>query len=629
MGIRDRLRPPVFADEEATRVAAILHRLTLLVIAVLVAAFVLRALTIGLVGQWIAHPILVAFLVVVLLVLRRSVVGAGALLVLTLIGLGGVGALASGGLRSPSLMVMPVALLVAGLFGRTRVVLVAAGAWLLAVLVLAAVELSAGVPAPILPHTAASVLAGHITMLTLFTLSVAMMVGSLRGALDHARENERRATRSAEAAEAARRFTDDVIASMAECVIVLDERAQIRSVNAAAEHLLGYRGGELIGRPFDVVLIEDRTAPVALVSSAQVHSERLYRTKSGEAVPVRFSNAILHGEGGTIAGIVCVAGDIRRDKEIERNLREAKELAEEASEAKSRFLANMSHELRTPLNAVIGYTELLLDEAEERGLTRSVDELRRIQGAGKHLLGLISDILDLSKIEAGKMELHLETFDVADMIEGVLAIVRPQAERKGLRLRVKLPERIGYIHADQTKIRQILINLLGNAVKFTESGEIVFNVRQGMRDGQLWIQFLVTDTGIGMSQSQVQRLFQAFSQPDAKVARRFGGTGLGLALSRVFAEMMGGSIAVRSELGRGSNFRVELPYLDPTMISTSGTARPDLVARALGIADVRALLPESALRAKDAHRSGWAGLLAWWPESALADFGYRLGPASR
>ncbi|MCA9661987.1 MAG: histidine kinase, partial [Myxococcales bacterium] len=248
------------------------------------------------------------------------------------------------------------------------------------------------------------------------------------------------------------------------------------------------------------------------------------------------------------------------------------------------------------LNAVIGYTELLIDEADERGFADSVADLQRIQGSGKHLLGLISDILDLSKVEAGKMELHLETFDVNDMVASVLDSVRPMVERKGLKLAVEIPGELGFVHADQTKIRQILINLLGNAAKFTERGEVRFAVRRGVRDEQLWVQFLVSDTGIGMSSSQVSRLFQAFSQPDAKVARRYGGTGLGLALSRVFAEMMGGSVTVRSTPGKGSAFKVELPYLDPTMVSTSGYARPELVARGLGIDDPASLLPPQPRR---------------------------------
>ncbi|MEZ4454786.1 MAG: ATP-binding protein [Nannocystaceae bacterium] len=593
MGIRDLLRPPVFADEEATRVARILHTGLLLVIGVLAASLTIRLITLGAVGQWVAYPILIVIFGVDLLILRRHVALAGAIFLITVLSLGIFGAYASGGVRSPTMNFMPLALLVAAILGR-RALWAGTAACVAGVVLLLVLEVLGRIPPPLAPLTLGSTVSGHITVLVLFTLCASLLIGSLRDALSQARDNERRATVSAEEAERARRTTDDVIDSMIESVIVLDERARIRSVNGAAQQLLGYTALELIGLPFDAVLIEDRTASAALLSSAMVHSERVYRTKSGESVPVRFSNAILRGEGGTIAGIVCVASDIRRAKEIERSLRQAKELAEEASEAKSRFLANMSHELRTPLNAVIGYTELLIDEADERGLQRSRGDLERIQSAGKHLLGLISDILDLSKIEAGKMELHLETFDVADMIEGVLATVRPQAEHKALALRIKVPEKLGFIHADQTKIRQILINLLGNAVKFTETGEVIFTVRQGMREGQLWIQFLVSDTGIGMSESQIQRLFQAFSQPDAKVARRFGGTGLGLALSRVFAEMMGGTIAVHSEMGRGSNFRVDLPYLDPTLISSSGTARPDLVARALGLPDVGALLPEPA-----------------------------------
>jgi signal transduction histidine kinase len=212
---------------------------------------------------------------------------------------------------------------------------------------------------------------------------------------------------------------------------------------------------------------------------------------------------------------------------------------------------------------------MLMEEADERGLQRSLDELRKIQFAGKHLLGLISDILDLSKIEAGRMDVHLETFDVADMVEAVLGTIRPLADRGGNRIVVVCPPSIGFVHADLTKTRQILLNLLSNAVKFTDRGEVRLTASKTLLGGVPAIQFIVADTGIGMTQQQVARLFQAFTQGDSATSRRFGGTGLGLAISKAFCDMLGGTIDVKSQLGVGTTFTVRLPYTDPHELSLS------------------------------------------------------------
>ena len=226
-----------------------------------------------------------------------------------------------------------------------------------------------------------------------------------------------------------------------------------------------------------------------------------------------------------------------------------------ASQHKSDFLANMSHELRTPLNAVIGYSEMLQEEAEDLGETAFLPDLQRINSAGKHLLGLINDILDLSKIEAGRMDLFLETFDVADLVRDVASIVQPLVEKNGNTLVVTCPDDVGAMQADQTKVRQTLFNLLSNASKFTEQGRIELRVTRD--EGQAT--FAVSDTGIGMTQAQLGKLFEAFSQAEAGTSRRYGGTGLGLVISRHFCQMMGGDIAVESAPGVGSTFTVTLP----------------------------------------------------------------------
>ena len=232
---------------------------------------------------------------------------------------------------------------------------------------------------------------------------------------------------------------------------------------------------------------------------------------------------------------------------------------EAADRHKSEFLANMSHELRTPLNAIIGYSEMLQEDAADLGAEQFTDDLKRINAAGKHLLELINAVLDLSKIEAGKMELYLETFDVAGLVRDIVAVIQPLAARNTNRLDLHCPDGIGAMRADLTKVRQALFNLLSNACKFTNRGTVSLAIAREARDGRDWIIFSVSDTGIGMTPDQIARLFEAFSQADAATTRKYGGTGLGLALSRRLCRMMGGDVTVESEAGRGSTFTVRLP----------------------------------------------------------------------
>ena len=227
----------------------------------------------------------------------------------------------------------------------------------------------------------------------------------------------------------------------------------------------------------------------------------------------------------------------------------------EASQHKSQFLANMSHELRTPLNAIIGVSEMLREDAE--ALKQDTEPLDRVLGAGRHLLALINDILDLSKIEAGRMELHLESFALAPLIDGVIKTIEPLAAKNANRVAVHCDTAIGAMHGDQMRLRQALLNLMSNANKFTERGTISIDARQGQEDGSISIS--VADTGIGMTPEQMGKLFQEFSQADASTTRKYGGTGLGLAISKRFCQMMGGDITVASEPGKGSVFTVRLP----------------------------------------------------------------------
>jgi signal transduction histidine kinase len=242
----------------------------------------------------------------------------------------------------------------------------------------------------------------------------------------------------------------------------------------------------------------------------------------------------------------------------ETRLRVAKAAAEEADKAKSQFMANMSHELRTPLNAIIGYSEMLQEVCADDGKDDYVPDLQKIHWAGKHLLALINDILDLSKIEAGKMDLFLEDFKVADVIKEVTSTVQPLVQKNTNTLEVVGAD-AGGMHADVTRVRQCLFNLLSNASKFTQKGKITLNVVRDKQGDREWVHLAVTDTGIGMTKEQMEKLFQAFSQADASTTRKYGGTGLGLVISKRFCQMMGGDITVTSEPEKGSTFTMHVP----------------------------------------------------------------------
>jgi PAS domain S-box-containing protein len=277
-----------------------------------------------------------------------------------------------------------------------------------------------------------------------------------------------------------------------------------------------------------------------------------YRWFLSRAVPIR-------DDYGNIARWFGTNTDVTDQRRIEERLAEAKAEAEAANQAKSQFLANMSHELRTPLNAVIGYSEMLREDAEDAGATAMLPDLDRIHRAGRTLLSLVNDVLDLSKIEAGKMDLYLEEFALADVAEDVAATVRPLMDKGGNRLELDLAPDLGTMHGDLTKVRQILLNLLSNAAKFTQAGTVTLSVRRERKDGRDAVRLQVKDTGIGMTGEQLGRLFQAFSQADESTTRNYGGTGLGLALSRKLARMMSGDIQVASMPNKGSTFTAVLP----------------------------------------------------------------------
>ena len=255
-------------------------------------------------------------------------------------------------------------------------------------------------------------------------------------------------------------------------------------------------------------------------------------------------------------GVVAIYADITELKHHEAELAEARDAADAANQTKSTFLANMSHELRTPLNAIIGYSEILQEDAADKGDKAAIDDLQQIEGAGRHLLGLINNILDLSKIEAGKMDVFIEPIDIQAMVTEVLSIVRPLADKSENVVEVVCPADIGSFRSDQTKVKQCLLNLMSNANKFTDKGTLTLAVAH---EGGSQVCFRVSDTGVGMTQEQLGRLFEAFSQADASTTKRFGGTGLGLAITKRFCTMLGGDVTVESTPGKGTTFIIRLP----------------------------------------------------------------------
>jgi PAS domain S-box-containing protein len=338
------------------------------------------------------------------------------------------------------------------------------------------------------------------------------------------------------------------------------------SVNRSMETLMGRSRDEVVGHHYRLV---------ATPNSLTQWDERTRRSLAGERLPRIFETELQHKDGrvvlieartgfmrdnqGIPIGFEGTYRDITARKQAEIALRQAKEAAEAASRAKSQFLANMSHELRTPLNAIIGYSEMLCEEAVDLRQDAFVPDLQKIYQAGRHLLALINDILDLSKVEAGKMDLYMESFDITTMIDDVVKMVGPLVRQNVNTLLVQETRDLGGMVADLTKVRQVLFNILSNACKFTTHGTITLDVRRETAHAAAWVVFRIADTGVGMTPQQMAQLFQPFSQADASTTRKYGGTGLGLAISQRFCQMMGGCILVESELGVGSTFTIRLP----------------------------------------------------------------------
>ncbi len=354
--------------------------------------------------------------------------------------------------------------------------------------------------------------------------------------------------------------------SAANAVVITDTQGVIRWVNPAFTRLTGYTAEEAVGQ-----------SPRILKSG--MHTDEFYRdlwetieagrTWSGEMVNRRKDGSLylehmtiapVRDARGKVTDYIAIKEDITERHRLLEELQRARQEAEAANQAKSQFLANMSHEFRTPLTAIIGYSELLEEDARDLGYTDLLPDMQKIRAAGEHLSSLVDAVLDLAKIEAGYMKLDLHTFPVDGMLRTVIAAVDPLFIKNGNRLEVETQPRLGEMTADPTKTRQILINLLGNANKFTRRGTVTLRARRFEDEmGRAWLEFQVQDTGIGMTAEELESVFDEFVQADITITREFGGTGLGLSVSKHFCEMMGGSIRAESAPGKGSTFTVRLP----------------------------------------------------------------------
>jgi PAS domain S-box-containing protein len=379
-------------------------------------------------------------------------------------------------------------------------------------------------------------------------------------------------------------YTRSLIESNVDALMTTDPRGIITDVNKQTEALTGCTRDELIGAPFKNYFTDPDRAEAGInrvLNEGTVRNfELTARARNGQLTVVSYNATTFHDRDRILQGVFAAARDVTELKRFEQTLQQKNIELEAASRMKSEFLANMSHELRTPLNAIIGFSEVLRD-----GLVGDMTDQQRefigdICGSGKHLLSLINDILDLSKVEAGKMTLDLEPVEVSSFLENSLSIIREKASARRIRVVMDEASDVGTIQADARKVKQILYNLLSNAVKFTtEGGEVTLKACRvpravvgapsgawqcrsvALADNEFseFLEVSVTDSGIGISGDGLERLFQPFSQVDSGLARKFEGTGLGLAMVKLLAELHGGTVAVASAVGRGSRFTVWLP----------------------------------------------------------------------
>jgi PAS domain S-box-containing protein len=348
-------------------------------------------------------------------------------------------------------------------------------------------------------------------------------------------------------------------------IIITNTGGKIEYVNPKFTKLTGYTYEEVVGKNPRMLKSGEKTPEEyknmwgTIAAGNDWQGEFHNKKKNGDLYWEYATISPIKNEKDEITHFIAIKEDITALKNTESKLIKAKEDAELATKNKSDFLAQMSHELRAPLNAILGYSALIEEEAEEIGVNDFIPDIQKIQSAGTHLLGLINNILDLAKIESGKVEIDYEKVDLSKLINKLEHVIHPLAEKNRNSFLVESQENFGKVSTDSTKLLQILINLLGNACKFTKNGTVKLLVRTEMVEDNEWFVFEVSDTGIGMTKEQCQKVFGEFEQADSSTTRKYGGTGLGLSISKLYCEMMGGHIFVESEPGKGSSFIVNLP----------------------------------------------------------------------
>ena len=388
-------------------------------------------------------------------------------------------------------------------------------------------------------------------------------IGAMARTLALFRDSLKERDRLAAEAERQRKTMAAAIATISEGFVLFDAEdrivlfnEQFRAIYPGLADII--KQGTTFGEVLEAVVSRSLVDLGNQSSGDWIAERRARREHSGSFAEYRYGGRYVRISERRIqgGGTVAVYSDITELRQQNLELEKARELSEVANRTKSQFLANMSHELRTPLNAIIGYSEILQEDAVDNGQEQLVHDLKKIEGAGRHLLGLINDILDLSKVEAGKMEVFVEEIDISSLVEEVGAIIRPLVAKNGNTLELRVAKDVGSMRTDRTKVKQCLLNVLSNANKFTQNGKLTLAIE---RTDRVMVQMTISDTGIGMSTEQVGRLFQAFSQADASTTKKFGGTGLGLAITRHFCRLLGGDISVASRVKEGSTFTIVIP----------------------------------------------------------------------
>jgi PAS domain S-box-containing protein len=372
---------------------------------------------------------------------------------------------------------------------------------------------------------------------------------------------------SRKAIENSEQRVSTIIQSSPDGIITIDKKGIISSFNYSAEKLFGYQSEDILNKnikilmPKSIALEHDLylekyipNSPSSLVGKSR---ELVGQRRDGSQFPLELKVELVFIDGEVM--FIGIIRDITEQKQLQQDVQNALEAAEKASQAKSGFLANMSHELRTPMNAIIGYSEMLAEDAEDGGLDEMFDDLNKITAAGKHLLSLINDVLDISKIEAGKMDLYLEDFTLSELITDVASTAKSLVDKNNNTLITEVADDIEVMHGDVTKVRQILFNLVSNSAKFTSNGQISISAEALYNSNEPSVKISVADTGIGIPADKIDSIFEEFSQADESTTRNYGGTGLGLALVKKFCEMMAGKIYIESIVGEGSTFIFEIP----------------------------------------------------------------------